>query len=178
MHTESGTPKSKCPLFMQVFPSQVHKISRKSQKIRHNFLETQPFWETGSILESLHHALPMKTKILNFDWVGGRGCGKNCFGAMIYVWDRPGHPLSQISKIFFCSPSSYMISQPPPKNKVIWWRSGLGVNTTTSFECMCAIGAFYFCLIYSVPLQCYGVTRTYVCVCMCVCMCVCVCVCV
>ena len=134
MHTESGTPKSKYRLFMQVFPSQVRRISRKSKKIRHNFLETQPIWETGSILESLHHALPMKTKILNFDWVGGRGCGKNCFGAMIYVWDRPGHPLSQISKIFFCSPSSYMISQPPPKNKVIRWRSGLGVNTTM---CMC-----------------------------------------
>ena len=142
MHTESGTPKSKCPLFMQVFPSQVHKISRKSQKIRHNFLETQPFWETGSIMERLHHALPIKIKNVNFEWVGGRGGGKNCFGAMIYVWDRPGHPLSQISKIFFCSPSSYMISQPPPKNKVIRWRSGLGVNTTTRVRvggCICAI---------------------------------------
>ena len=116
---------------MQVFTSQVRKISRKKSNFRRNFLITQPFWETGSILESLHHALPMKTKILNFDWVGRRGCGKNCFGAMIYVWDHPGHPLSQISKIIFCSPPSYMIFQPPSKNKVIRWRSGLGVNTTT-----------------------------------------------
>jgi hypothetical protein len=116
---------------MQVFTSQVRKISRKKSNFRRNFLITQPFWETGSILESLHHALPMKTKILNFEWVGGRECGKNCFGAMIYVWDHPGHPLSQISKIIFCSPPSYMIFQPPSKNKVIRWRSGLGVNTTT-----------------------------------------------
>ena len=107
------------------------EFQERISKFRHNFLETQPFWETGSILESLHHALPIKTNILNFEWVGGRGCEKNSFGAMIYVWDRPGHPLSQIFKIFFCSPSSYMISQPPPKNKVIRWRSGLGVNTTT-----------------------------------------------
>jgi len=52
---------------------------------------------------------------------------------MIYVCDHPGHPLSQISKINFCSPPSYMISQPPQKHKVIWWWSGLGVNTTTLF---------------------------------------------
>ena len=129
MHTESGTPRSKCPLFMQVFPSQVHRISRS--KFLHNFLETQPFWETGSIMERLHHALPIKIKNVKFKWVGWRECGKNCFGAMIYVCDRPGPPLSQISKILFCSPPSYMIPQPPPKNKVIWWWSGLGVNTTT-----------------------------------------------
>jgi hypothetical protein len=44
-------------LFMQVFPSQMRRISKEIiSKFRHNFLETQPFWETGSILESLHHA--------------------------------------------------------------------------------------------------------------------------
>jgi len=82
-------------------------------------------------MERLHHALPIKIKIVKFKCVGGRECGKNCFGATIYVWDRPGPPLSQISKIIFCSPPFYMIPQPPPKNKVIWWWSGLGVNTTT-----------------------------------------------
>ena len=104
---------------------------RRCAKFRHNFLDPQPLWKIDSIMEILHHALPIKIKIVKFKWVGGRKCGKNCFGAMIYVWDRPGPPLSQISKIIFCSPPFYMIPQPPPKNKVIWWWSGLGVNTTT-----------------------------------------------
>ena len=104
---------------------------KKKSKFRHSFLDPQPFWEIGNIMERLHHALPIKIKNVKFKWVGWRECGKNCFGAMIYVCDRPGPPLSQISKILFCSPPSYMIPQPPPKNKVIWWCSGLGVNTTT-----------------------------------------------
>jgi len=90
---------------------------QEKSKFRHSFLDPQPLWTIDSIMEILHHALPIKIKIVKFKWVGGRECGKNCFGAMIYVCDRPGPPLSQISKILFCSPPFYMIPQPPPKIK-------------------------------------------------------------
>ena len=88
---------------------------QEKSKFRHSFLDPQPLWTIDSIMEILHHALPIKIKIVKFKWVGGRECGKNCFGAMMF------------------------------KNKVIWWCSGLGVNTTT----MCVFYLFitYVCVL-------------------------------
>ena len=107
--------KKQVPTFYAGFSIAGAQNFKKKSKFRHSFLDPQPFWEIDSIMERLHHALPIKIKIVKFKWVGGRECGKHCFGAMIYVCDRPGPPLSQIFKILFCSPPFYMIPQPPPK---------------------------------------------------------------
>ena len=109
--------KSKYRLFMQVFPSQVRRISRKSRNFAIASLILNHYGKLTALWKYYTMLLPIKIKIVKFKWVGGRECGKNCFGAMIYVCDRPGPPLSQISKILFCSPPFYMIPQPPPKIK-------------------------------------------------------------
>jgi len=59
MHTESGTPKSKYRLFMQVFPSQVRRISRKSQNfaiaslILNHFEKLAALWKDYTMLYPL-----------------------------------------------------------------------------------------------------------------------------
>jgi len=59
MHTESGTPKSKYRLFMQFFPSQVRRISRKSRNfaiaslILNHFEKLATLWKDYTMLYPL-----------------------------------------------------------------------------------------------------------------------------
>jgi len=114
--------------FLCWFP--LEQSCRTQQKVKF-WSTSHPFLEKSSPIGRYEHLASSKTSLTQIrpspgsqpPWIG--------IPAAIYVCDHPAHPKSQISKILFCSPQYFYNTQPPPKNKVIWWKSVWEVETTT-----------------------------------------------